>query len=451
MRLVIDLQSLQTGSNERGVGRYTLGLTKAMLQGAGRHEIILALNGRDPEGVRAARRNFAGLLPPEHIRAWQAPEFGTWAEPSERWRNRAAELAREYFLANLGSDAVHVSAIFEGFFADAMTSIGLLGRQPPVGTILYDLTPLRIPGTYIAGGPIRDWYLGKLRDMSRARRWLAISEATRRDGIDFLGLNPAHVVNISAGVDPKFAATRGATDGIKRLAQERDLQEGFILYYGGLDTHKNVVRLVEAYAMLPAEVRRDRPLAIVGKPPHPAFLAPIEEAVVRAQLTAREVRFLGRVEDAELVSLLHACAFSICPSLMEGFGLPVLEAMSAGAAVLCSNTSCLPEVIGRADATFDPRSASSIAERMNEVLVDDAFRAELQAYGPERAKLFTWANSAHKAIEAYEALHDEERVRKRETSRRGGMVASAHAPRLAHRLAFVLRRRRGHRASRQDL
>ena len=89
----------------------------------------------DPEGVRAARRTFAGLLPTEHIRAWRAPEFGSWAEPSERWRNRAAELAREYFLANLGADAVHVSAVFEGFFPDAMTSIGLLGRQPPVGTI----------------------------------------------------------------------------------------------------------------------------------------------------------------------------------------------------------------------------------------------------------------------------------------------------------------------------
>ena len=124
---------------------------------------------------------------------------------------------------------------------------------------------------------------------------------------------------------------------------------------------------------------------------------------------------MGRVEDTELLSLLHACAFSIYPSLMEGFGLPVLEAMSAGAAVLCSNTSCLPEVIGRADATFDPLSAASIAQRMNEVLVDDDFRAELQAYGPERAKLFTWANSARKAIEAYESLHEEEQVRKRET------------------------------------
>jgi glycosyltransferase involved in cell wall biosynthesis len=415
MRLVIDLQGLQTDSRNRGVGRYTDGLTKAMLRGAGRHEIVLALNGRDPAGVRAVRRDFAGLLPPERIRAWQVPEFGSWEDPSERWRNRAAELTREYFLANLDADAVHVSEIFGGFFTDAMMSFGLLGRQPPVGAILYDLTPLRIPGTYIPGGPVRDWYVAKLRDMRRARRWLGISEATRRDGIDFLGLNPDHVVNISAGVDPKFTAARGATDGVRSFVRERHLQEGFILYYGGLETHKNVVKLVEAYAMLPAEVRRDHPLAIVGKRPHPAYLAAIEEAVARVQLTERDVRFLGRVEDSELISLLHACAFSIYPSLMEGFGLPVLEAMSAGAAVLCSNTSCLPEVIGRPDATFDPRSATSIAERMSEVLKDDAFRAELQAYGPERAKLFTWENSARKAIEAYESLHDEEQVRKRGT------------------------------------
>ena len=153
--------------------------------------------------------------------------------------------------------------------------------------------------------------------------------------------------------------------------------------------------------------------------------------MARARLTKREVRFLGRVGDAELVSLLHACAFSIYPSLMEGFGLPVLEAMSAGAAVLCSNTSCLPEVIGRADATFDPLRATSIAERMNRVLVDDAFRAELRAYGPQRAKLFTWENSARKAIEAYELLHDEERVRKRETR----VVVGYSAPRT--RLAWL--------------
>ena len=203
MRLVIDLQALQTESRHRGIGRYTAALTKAMLQVAGRHEIVLALNGRDPDGVRTVRRDFAGLLPPECIRAWRAPECGSWA-PQERWRNRAAELTREYFLANLGADAVHVSTIFEGVSGEAMTSIGLLGLHPPTGVTLYDLTPLRLANAYLSADWFREWYQDKLRHTCRARRWLAISEATRDDGVDFLGFNPAHVINISAGADPRF-------------------------------------------------------------------------------------------------------------------------------------------------------------------------------------------------------------------------------------------------------
>ena len=202
MRLVIDLQALQTGEiRQRGIGRYTAALTKAMLQGAGRHEIILTLNGRDPEGVCAVRRDFAGLLPPENIRAWQTPESGGRAPPGA-WRNRAAEITREYFLANLDADAVHVWTVFEGVTAEATTSIGLLGLHPPTGVTFYDLTPLRLAGAYLSIDRHREWYQDKLRHVRRARRWLAISEATRQDGIDFLGLNPAHVINISAGADP---------------------------------------------------------------------------------------------------------------------------------------------------------------------------------------------------------------------------------------------------------
>jgi glycosyltransferase involved in cell wall biosynthesis len=430
MRLAIDLQCWQTDSRNRGVGRYALNLTKAMLRVAGRHEIVAVLNGRAPRDLVTIRDELSGLIAPRNIRAWTGPEPGSSHAPLEAAKTHCVELMREYALANLGADAVHVSSLFEGMFLnDAITSVALLGAQPATGVVLYDLTPVFLQSMYVPEGKVRDWYQGKLRHLRRARLLLAISEATRREGIDVLALPPERIVNISAGVDACFMAVQPDPEQIACFKRSRGLPEQFILYYGGFDPHKNVAGLIEAFGSLPADMRRAHPLVFVGSMPD--FLRPPLDAVIaRAGLSEAEFRFLGRVGDADLLNLLQACELAVYPSLREGFGLPVLEAMAAGAAVICSDSSSLPEVIGRADAMFDPTKPASIAERLKAVVDDPGFRAELRAYGRERAKQFSWEASARKTLDAYEAVHAEE-ARARKAGARVNDLTLSQRPTLA--------------------
>ena len=139
----------------------------------------------------------------------------------------------------------------------------------------------------------------------------------------------------------------------------------------------------------------------------------------------------GRLTDDALVQHLWAADVVVYPSLAEGFGLPVAEAMACGAAVLCSNTTSLPEVIGRLDATFDPEDPSDMARALRRVLGDPAFAAELRAHGPRRAAGFTWDNTAKRMIAAYEALHDRRGLR-------AGPAPDVAARRMVRRLAEAM-------------
>jgi glycosyltransferase involved in cell wall biosynthesis len=429
MRLVIDLQGAQTPeSAHRGVGRYTMGLTEGMLREAGPHEILLALNASWPESLASIRRAFASLLPPERIRAWRAPGPVAGDGTVAPWRVRAAEALRENFLASFGADVVHVSSLQEGFTNDAVTSIGTLSEGPPTGCVVYDLTPIADADTILPWPNLRDWYQEKLRHYRRARRWLAISDATRREAVNWLGLPEDAVINISAAADARFRPKAMIETERAAIGQRFGLTRPFICHVGGFEAHKNLDRLLAAFAALPVPLREQYQLALAGAV-KPTDRARLEELATRLGLTPMDYSFLGHVPDDALLALLHGCTVFVYPSLREGFGLPVLEAMAAGAAVLCGDRSSLPEVVGRQDAMFDPTDVGAIAERMTAALCDAGFRDSLRAYGPERAKLFSWRSSARRALAAYESLHAEAQARQR--SHHPVAVHAQALPRLA--------------------
>ena len=143
MRIVIDMQGAQSdGSRNRGIGRYSLSLAKAIARNRGDHEIFLALNGFFPESIEVIRSAFDGLLPQQNIRVWFAPGPVSNINSANDWRRLCAELVREAFLDNLKPDVVLLSSLFEGLTDDAVTSIGELSNGVPTAAILYDLIPL---------------------------------------------------------------------------------------------------------------------------------------------------------------------------------------------------------------------------------------------------------------------------------------------------------------------
>jgi len=170
---------------------------------------------------------------------------------------------------------------------------------------------------------------------------------------------------------------------------------------GGYEARKNLPGLLAAYALLPAHVRAGHQLVVASRLAD-AQRRELEGHAARHGLTADELVLTGYVSDAELVALYGAATLFVLPSLHEGFGLPALEAMACGAAVVGSNSTSIPEVIGLDEALFDPACPRSIAARMEAVLVDPALRERLRVHGRAQARKFSWDQSAQRALRALE-------------------------------------------------
>jgi glycosyltransferase involved in cell wall biosynthesis len=405
MRIVVDLQSAQTSSSRsRGIGRYSLSLVLAMARNRGPHEILIALNGLFPETIEPIRARFRDILPQENIRVWHAPGPLAELDPSNTWRRQSAIVAREAFLGSLRPDLVHVSSLFEGFEESAVTSIGVLPCAFPTAVTLYDLIPLIHQEVYLENSSVRKWYLGKIDHLRRADLWLAISESSRREGIDLLGLSESGSVNISADADAQFQPLGLDGGREEAIRQQYGLKRPFVLYTGGIDHRKNIEALIRAFARLPQALRQRHQLAIVCSIT-PENRARLEGLVARNGLDEDDVIMTGYIPDADLVSLYNICQLFVFPSWHEGFGLPVLEAMRCGAPVIGANASSIPEVIGWREALFDPHSEAAMAAAMDRALSDDRFRAQLVKNAQRQAANFSWEESARKALQAMEQLH----------------------------------------------
>jgi glycosyltransferase involved in cell wall biosynthesis len=225
----------------------------------------------------------------------------------------------------------------------------------------------------------------------RASGFLAISQATAdaltkrfpaaagRTTVALLGVTPV----LSEGLDHEELATLP--------------EPGFVLSVGTLEPRKNLPRLVAAYRELDGELRRAHPLVVVG-----AVGWQTGETLEALRSLGADCVMLGRVSDAALAELYRRCAVFCYPSLGEGFGLPVLEAMAAGGAVLTSDTSSLPEVGGEAVAYADPYDVQEISGQLGSLLRSPERRAQLGALGRERAKEFSWERFAEITLEALE-------------------------------------------------
>jgi glycosyltransferase involved in cell wall biosynthesis len=405
MRIVIDLQGAQsTGSRHRGIGRYTLSLAQAIARNRGGHEVLIALNGLFPDTIGPIRQAFAGLLPPENLRVWQAPGPVSNSDAGNQWRRKTAELLREAFLASLRPDMVLVSSLFEGLGDDAVSSVGLLNRAVPTAVVLYDLIPLIRRRPYLDNPEVESWYESKLDHLRRADLLLAISESSRQEGIRHLGFSPDACVSISTAADPHFRQLAIGPAPAREVLARYGLAREFLMYTGGIDHRKNIEGLIRAYARLSKSLRAGHQLAIICSV-QPHHRADLEKLARDHKLGGDELVLTGFVPDEDLVALYNLCKAFVFPSWHEGFGLPALEAMCCGRAVVAANTSSLPEVVGLGEALFDPHDESDIAARLAQVLGDDSFRARLERHGKDQARLFSWDASARRAVAAAEQWH----------------------------------------------
>jgi glycosyltransferase involved in cell wall biosynthesis len=405
MKILIDMQGAQSiGSRGRGIGRYTQSLVRSLIiykqQG---DDIVLMFSSAFSECIPDILEEMGVELSQEQIKVWHCNSMVSAIDGTDQER-ALAELSREAFIAALNPDVVLITSLVEGLNDDTVTSVGNLAPMIPTAVVLYDLIPCLNREIYLSDPSVEAWYERKLQELRKADVLLAISEATRQDGLKYLGFTDNDIVTISTAVE---GFSRQHIDGTSKatLKSRYTINGDFVLYTGGIDHRKNIEYLIKAFSKLPRDILVNTQLVIVC-----SVLQVVRERFVALAsgfgLPDNAVVFTGFVPEDDLVRLYNLCNLFVFPSLYEGFGLPVLEAMCCGAVVVGANTSSIPEVIGFDRALFDPSDEKAISDKIIEGLRDEAFRDAFRAHAAEQVKRFSWEETGHRTYAAMRKIYE---------------------------------------------
>lgn|SRR5215469_781852 len=234
-----------------------------------------------------------------------------------------------------------------------------------------------------------------------------VSEASRRDIVSVFGVPDTKVQVIYHGVNSRFHPSRQPAE-VALLRSKYQLDSPFFLFVGALEPRKNLSRLIQAFDLFLKTVRDDQKFQLVLAGPGGSASEELLE-IARQLHISQHIRMLGYVPDEDIPALYSATTAFVFPSLGEGFGLPIVEAMACGTPVVSSNVSCIPEVAGDAALLVDPLETKAIADAMYRVTYDESLRRELVSKGLERAKLFNWSQTAAETERLYELVCSEKR------------------------------------------
>ncbi len=265
---------------------------------------------------------------------------------------------------------------------------------------MHDVTPFTHPEFYPEAIRHRLNPMIK-RGLEHARTIICISEDCRQTTAEHFGIPLERMEVIHHGVNPTLAPVE-KSKARAWVEQEYDLHNEYLFYVGKLEARKNIVRLIEAFSKVIAETDFKGDLVLAGR--RYWDLDGIDDAVRKFGVKDR-VRELGYVPDEHLAPLFSASEFFVFPSLWEGFGFPILEAMACGAPVVTSSVSSLPEIAGGAAVLVDPHSSDSIASGMVEMLSCSNFSEEIRQRGLKRAAEFTWERTAKETLAVYKKAY----------------------------------------------
>jgi glycosyltransferase involved in cell wall biosynthesis len=376
VRIGIDLTPLQTAHRFRGVGSYVRNLVRALGTVDDEATYVLFAYRSPPSGLRALPRNFR-LVP----------------IPGAALGKLTGLISHQFVLPLLAGrhrlDVFHATSV-----ATTPSTPGIPWRlATPTVVTVHDLIPTRHPEWLLPARRNR-WIYGLMcRAIRRARHLIADSSWTKAEVVQVLGYPSERIAVIPLAPDPLFRRASAGDEERSPLGATR-----YLLHVGGHHWNKNLPRLLDAYAILRSAQGIQHALVLVGEASSglDALLA------ARGDLRRCIVQF-ERVPTRELAALYRHADLLAFPSLAEGFGLPVLEAMASGCPVVSSNRPPLAELAGEAAVLVDPEDASAIARGMEQVLLDPALAEALRKRGLDRVAAFSWKETARRTAAVYRA------------------------------------------------
>jgi glycosyltransferase involved in cell wall biosynthesis len=303
------------------------------------------------------------------------------------WRQDRSERFKELLLGAV--DVVHSTTFCAPRFRR--------GGKRLVVTI-YDLSFLTHPEVHVPAN-VEHCLAGTRLAIERADRLIAISESTRRDLVELMGAPAERVAVTPLAADPGLAPVTDAA-ALARVRARYDLPERFVLFLGAMEPRKNLPRLIEAFAALKPAILRETCLVVAGAQ---GWLNDSVRARVQALGLGDRIRLPGYIAAGDLAAVYSMATVFAYPSLWEGFGLPVLEAMACGTPVLTSDLSSMPEVAGDAAWLVCPTDVEAIADGLTRLLEDAVLRSDLGARGRRRSVSFSWERCARETLAVYRA------------------------------------------------
>lgn len=387
MHIGINAQLLSSGQNYRngGVSHYIRYLLTELARQPGQHEYTVFVNGQE----------VIDQLPPHpQITYVCAP----WSETRPATRIAWEQLTLPGLLRQRHIDVLHapVNVLPEWLPASCATVI-----------TLHDLAFLRFP--HILTRAKRLYHRTfTIRSLRSATMIISVSESTKRDIHELVGIPAERVQTVYPCIDERFSLPV-SEQSVRTFREQHALTEGFLLYLGTLEPRKNIPTLLEAYASFRQQYARREKLVLAGGK---GWLYDAIFAKVRQLGLENEVIFPGFVPEQEQALWYHAADTFVYPSLYEGFGIPVAEALACGTAVVTANISSLPEAGAGIALCVDPTDTLALAEAFYQALTDQAWRAQCRAQAPRITQIFSAQKMAEQTIAVYEraaALHAEQK------------------------------------------
>lgn len=379
----VDITVYNTIARCRGIGRYAYYLSQGLvglqdeLHSDERFLGVVKTSGEDAL-VTDLRLEFPSTRP------LPAELDQSYSQYFVDRRRRLKPMLRE-----LGADLVH--------FMEGPAALHQRAYRSMV--TCHDLIPLRMPSEYLRtfGSRVQRRFSDYMA-YHRAHRVVAISQATAKDLTEVLEVPPAHIDVVLQGVDHQAFHPEATASEASALRTEYDLPERYLLFVGAHDPRKRVALLIDAVAR--TYPKTGVPLVLLGHAEEPRQLArPEREAMARAPEGA--VRLVGRVAEHALPAFYRQATAHMMPSIYEGFGLTLLEAMASGCPVVTTRCTSLPEVAGEAAIYVAKDSLTGLEGAIHEVCADSGLRERLREAGVARASLFSWEKAARATLASY--------------------------------------------------